>query len=83
MIPTTPTRPARPHTAEQRQRSVIDLSKVRANGCLHGIKFDDTVSQILFTDVADAVSFAQRFVPARGVRVAIVPVCVTEKEYRR
>jgi hypothetical protein len=62
---------------EQRKRPAsIDLSKVKAGG-LHGIKFGDTVSQILFTDVADAVIFAQRFVPARGVQgVSIVPVVI-------
>jgi hypothetical protein len=69
--------------SERRQRSAGIDFKVRASG-LHAVKIGDTVSQILFTDVADAVTFAQRFVPARGVqRVSIVPVIVCEKEFRR
>jgi hypothetical protein len=63
------------------KRAHIDLTQVKTSGGLHGIKFGDTVSQMLSADPAEAISFAQRFVPARGVqRVAIVPVIVVEAD---
>ena len=62
----------------------IDLTKVVKAGGLHGLKVGNTVCQLIFAGPGDAISFAQSLKPVRrGDVIEVVPVCVTEKEYRR
>ena len=63
--------------AEKRQRAAIDTTKIKGRG-LHGVKFGDTVAQMIFSDPSDAVNFARHLVPERGVQKVSI-VAVTEK----
>jgi hypothetical protein len=66
-----------------RQRSGIDMSKVQTAG-LHGLKIGNEISQMIFSGPADAISFAQRLKPVRGAdKIAVIPIVITEKEFRR